>query len=84
MLFINITPFKVVQIVLSSSIGMFGLASGIEGYMFRKAALPWRLAAIAGGLLLIDPGLVSDLAGFGLIAAVTTAQIAAGRREKTA
>jgi TRAP transporter 4TM/12TM fusion protein len=82
MLFINTTPLKVIQIIVSSCIGMFGLAAGIEGYMLRKIALPWRLAAIAGGLLLIDPGLATDLAGFGLIAAVTVVQVIGGKRER--
>ncbi|MDR0486909.1 MAG: TRAP transporter fused permease subunit, partial [Treponema sp.] len=67
MLLINTTPFKIVQIILTSFIGMFGLAAGVGGYMLRKAAVPLRLAAIAGGLLLIDPGLVSDFIGLGLI-----------------
>jgi TRAP-type uncharacterized transport system fused permease subunit len=75
MLFINTTPFKVIQIVLSSCIGMFGLAAGLEGYMARKLGLPLRLAAVAGGLFLIDPGLVTDLIGIGLIAAVTVEQV---------
>jgi TRAP-type uncharacterized transport system fused permease subunit len=82
MLFINTTPLKVVQIVLSSCIGMFGLAAGIEGYMARRISLPLRLAAVAGGLLLIDPGLVTDLVGIGLIAAVTLEQVIVWRREK--
>jgi TRAP transporter 4TM/12TM fusion protein len=81
MLFIGTTPFKVVQIILSSCIGMFGLTTGIEGYMFRKVGPFWRIAAIIGGLLLIDPGLVSDLAGFGLIAAVTVVQIIGRKRD---
>jgi TRAP transporter 4TM/12TM fusion protein len=83
MLFIDTTPLKVAQIVLTSCIGMFGLAAGIEGYMLGKVALPWRLAAIAGGLLLIDPGLVSDLIGSGLIAAVTAAQVITCRQGKS-
>jgi TRAP-type uncharacterized transport system fused permease subunit len=82
MLLIDTTPLKVFQIILSSCIGMFGLAAGIEGYMLRRIALPLRLAAVAGGLLLIDPGHISDLIGFSLIAAVTAAQIITSRREK--
>jgi len=74
MLFIDTTPLKVAQIVCTSCIGMFGLAVGIEGYLLRKVALLWRLAAIAAGLLLIDPGLLSDIAGIGLIAVVVAAQ----------
>ncbi|MCL1836414.1 MAG: TRAP transporter fused permease subunit [Treponema sp.] len=81
MLFISTTPLKVIQIILSSCIGMFSLAVGIEGYMLRKIAAPLRLAAVAGGLLLIDPGLAGDLAGFSLIAAVTAVQIIGGRKK---
>ncbi|MDR0599117.1 MAG: TRAP transporter fused permease subunit [Treponema sp.] len=75
MLLIDTGPFKVAQIALTSCVGMFGLAAGIEGYMLKKLSLPWRFAAIAGGLLLINPGLVSDLAGLALVAAVTAAQV---------
>ncbi|GHV67728.1 C4-dicarboxylate ABC transporter [Spirochaetia bacterium] len=75
MLLIDTTPLKVIQIILSSCIGMFGLAAGLEGYMFRKVGIFWRLAAIAGGFLLIDPGFLSDIIGFGLIAVVTLYQI---------
>jgi TRAP transporter 4TM/12TM fusion protein len=82
MLFINTTPLGVVQIVVSSCVGMFALASGLEGYMLRKVAVPWRLAAIAGGLLLINPGLVSDIIGFGLVATVTASQLVLSRRDK--
>jgi TRAP transporter 4TM/12TM fusion protein len=75
MLFIDTTPLKVAQIVCTSCVGMFGLAVGIEGYMLRKLTAPWRLTAIAAGLLLIHPGLLSDIIGIGLIAAVTVEQI---------
>ena len=82
MLFIDTTPLKVIQIVFTSCLGMFGLAVGAEGYMIRKVAIPWRLAAIAGGLLLIHPGLFSDLAGIGLITAVIAAQMVLSKAEK--
>ena len=83
MLLINTTPFKVAQIVASSCVGMFGLAAGIEGYMRRRIALPWRLAAIAGGLLLIDPGFLTDIIGFSLIALVTVTQVIARKQGTT-
>jgi len=76
MLFIDTTPLKVAQIIVTSCIGMFSLAVGAEGYMLRGLAPLWRLAAIAAGLMLIDPGLLSDIIGIALIAAVTAAQLA--------
>jgi TRAP transporter 4TM/12TM fusion protein len=75
MLFIDTTVMEVIQIVCTSCVGMFGLAVGLEGYMVRKVSLPARLMAIAGGLLLIDPGFISDLAGIILIAAVVALQL---------
>ena len=75
MLLIDTTPLKIVQIVCTACIGMFSLAIGSEGYMLRKIAVPWRLAAIAAGLLLIDPGLLTDIIGIGLVAAVTVVQV---------
>jgi TRAP transporter 4TM/12TM fusion protein len=75
MFFIDTTPLKVVQIIGTSCLGMFGLAVGVEGYMLRTLTFPWRQAAVIAGLCLIDPGLISDIVGIGLIAAVTIAQL---------
>jgi TRAP transporter 4TM/12TM fusion protein len=81
MLFIDTTPPEVIRIVITSCIGMFGLAAGLEGYMLKKVSLPERIAAAAGGLLLIDPGFYSDLAGFTLITLITLLQIIGKKRE---
>jgi TRAP transporter 4TM/12TM fusion protein len=75
MLLIDTTVFKIIQIIFSSCFGMFGLAIGLEGYLLQKLVLPLRFAAIIGGLLLIDPGLISDIIGFCLIAAVIFTQV---------
>lgn len=74
MLFINTTVPEVVQIVLTSCIGMFGLSAGLEGYMRRPIWFPLRLLLIGGGLLLIHPGLLTDIAGLVLIVLVTVTQ----------
>ena len=81
MLLIDITPLKFIQIIFSSFLGMWSLASGNEGFMLQKVTWPWRLAAVAGGLLLIDPGIVSDFIGLSLITAVIIVQVI-GRRKK--
>ena len=63
-----------VQIVITSTIGMFAIAGGLEGYMKKK--LPWwqRILAIIGGLGMIDPNLITDLFGLLLIAIVVVFQ----------
>jgi TRAP-type uncharacterized transport system fused permease subunit len=75
MLFIDTTPLDVVRIVITSCIGMFGLAIGLEGYMLRKLKFFERIPAIASGLLLIHPGLGTDIIGFGLVSIVVILQI---------
>jgi TRAP transporter 4TM/12TM fusion protein len=82
MLFINTTPLQVIQIVISSCIGMFGLAIGIEGYMLRRLKVFERLPAVASGLLLIHPGGLTDVIGFALVAAVIVFQILGKNTEK--
>ena len=81
MLFIDTTAGEVILIVITSLIGMFGVSSGLEGYMFRKASWWERLLSVAGGLLLIYPGLVTDVVGLVLVALVAVIQLLEKRRD---
>ena len=82
MLFIDTTVGEVILIIITSLIGMFGVAAGLEGYMIRGTAWWERLLCVAGGLLLIYPGLVTDVVGLGLVAVVVVLQLIASRAEK--
>ena len=83
MLWIGATPVKIVQIIFSSLLGMFSLSTGVQGFMLRKMGAVFRLLALAGGLMLIDPGTFTDILGLALIAFVTVVQIISWRREKS-
>ena len=82
MLFIDTTPGAVILIVITSLIGMYGVASGLEGYMFRNASWWERLLSIAGGLLLIYPGIVTDAIGLALVGLVIVIQLLEKRHDK--
>ena len=84
MLLIGGSVLKILQAILSTSIGMVGIAVGLSGFMFRKVTLPWRFLAIVGGLLLIDAGGITDLIGLILIASMTAVQLITWKREKSA
>ena len=81
MLFIDTTGGEVVLIVITSLIGMFGVASGLEGYMFRNASWWQRCLTIVGGLLLIYPGLVTDLIGLVLVVLVAVIHLLENRHD---
>jgi TRAP transporter 4TM/12TM fusion protein len=74
MLLIDSHPFEVVQIVVTSLIGIFGISAALEGYCFTEINPVFRILAIVGGLLLIIPGLVTDATGLALVIGVLAIQ----------
>ncbi len=70
MLMLNAHWYEVALIALTAVIGMFGIGMAVEKYWDSKLNLLQQLMALAGGLLLIIPGLVTDAVGFTLIALV--------------
>ena len=68
MLFENISGFwEVAQIVITSIIGIFGVAASLTGYVLRNNNYFERAIYLIGGLTLIVPGLVTDLTGLVLV-----------------
>ena len=85
LLFENVAGWwQVLQIALSSIIGIFGVAACLNGYMFKK--IPWvlRLAILAGGLALMYPTTVTDVAGIAVVAVVVAIQFLTSRGKKAA
>jgi len=60
-------PAQVVRATITSTVGSVVLAAGLQGYFLRPANLIERLLFIAGALLLIDPGLTTDIIGVVLV-----------------
>ena len=84
MLFIDTTPFEVIQVIITSFIGMFLVASGLMGYMLKDLNWPMRLICIAGGLCLIIPGTVTDLMGVAVLAVMIVIQMMGKKTSKMA
>ncbi len=70
MLMLNAHWYEIVFIAVTALIGMFGVSMALEKYWESRLNLLQQLLALAGGLLLIIPGWVTDLIGFALIALV--------------
>ena len=82
MLFVDVnSTFEVIQIVLSALLGLFGIAASLNGYLFKH--LPWlfRIILIGGGLGMMIPGTMSDLAGFVLVGGVVLLQYLSAKKE---
>ncbi len=69
----------IVSSCISAVIGVVLFAGGLNGYLITAANTWQRAMLIIGGLLLIKPGLESDLIGAGLVAVVIVTQVLSKR-----
>lgn len=67
LLLINTTGLEIVQITITSLIGMLGIGIAMQGFIFRKVNPILRVLFMAGGLALIDPGLYTDILGVAIV-----------------
>jgi TRAP transporter 4TM/12TM fusion protein len=58
------SAMKVLFSVLTSMIGVICLGAGIIGYVLKKTSAPERILLFAAALLLIKPGVLTDIGGF--------------------
>ena len=74
-LMIDATIPGLVMTTLTAIIGMVALSSALIGYLADNCRIYERIILAAGGLLLIDPGAVTDLTGIALFAIVLVLQL---------
>ena len=82
MLLIDVTAFKVIQIIVTSLIGIFGVAAAMNGFLFQKLSWPARIVICVAGLMMMDPTVITDIVGIVLMALVFTFQFMAARKAK--
>ena len=80
MLLIDTSAWQVALVVVTSLVGIFGVAAALNGFLFRRMKPLPRIVIAAGGLLMMDPAPLTDLVGVVLLAAVALWQyIGAGK-----
>ncbi|WP_330410396.1 TRAP transporter permease [Butyrivibrio fibrisolvens] len=82
LLMIDTTAVEVALISITAIIGIFGLASGLEGYCFTDMNKIIRILIVIGGLLLIYPGIATDGIGFVLVIGSLAFQYLSSRTRK--
>ncbi|MBR5540024.1 MAG: DUF3394 domain-containing protein, partial [Clostridia bacterium] len=82
MLFIDTTVWEVVLICVTSLVGIFAVSAALEGYFLQRMKWYERIVSAVGGLLLIYPGIITDLIGVGLVACVLVFELIAKQVSK--
>ncbi|MBQ6894797.1 MAG: TRAP transporter permease [Clostridia bacterium] len=80
MLFIDTSIGEIITITITSLIGMFAVSSSLEGYLMCR--MPWyqRIVILIGGILLIYPGLTTDVIGIILVLVVAAMQFVSRKK----
>ncbi|GAB3807924.1 DUF3394 domain-containing protein [Virgibacillus kimchii] len=65
---------EIILAVITAVIGIVGISNAAEGWMFRHTLWYERLTLIIGALLMIAPGLWTDIVGVVILAAVYVLQ----------
>ena len=68
------TPLRIFTSFLTAVIGVVCLASALQGRTFIRIGVVFRIAMAAAALLLIRPGMKTDIFGVGLAAAIIIIQ----------
>ncbi|WOV88302.1 TRAP transporter permease [Sporosarcina oncorhynchi] len=74
LVFVDVTPVKLVLGILTAVIGMMGISSAVIGYFIRNSRLWERVILFAGGLMLVIPELTTSSIGILLIAIIWVIQ----------
>ena len=70
----NVTVITGIQVVITACVGVVLIAAAVEGYLFGRMNVVLRVVAGVGAFLLIDSGLVTDIAGIACLAVIILAQ----------
>ena len=85
MLFVGVTGwYDVLLIAFTALLGLFGVASALNGYLFRKIPMVLRLLLVAGGLGMMVPGLISDAVGLVAVGGVVLFQYFSNKKSTAA
>ena len=83
LLFENISGWwEVTQICISALLGIFGIAAALNGHLYKKLSWVFRILLAVGGLGMMIPGTLTDVAGLALVAVVVVVQYLSAKREK--
>ncbi|MDO4182813.1 MAG: TRAP transporter permease [Coriobacteriia bacterium] len=78
----DVTVLAMAQVVVTALIGLFGVACCLNGHLFKKINPLVRIVFLAGGLLMMVPGTLTDIIGVVIVAACVLLQWALSKRDK--
>jgi len=75
LLLIGATWHGVLLAAFTAVVGMVSIGAGLAGFLVTRAHWIERLLLVAAGLLLVDPGLVTDLVGIVVLGGIAVVEV---------
>jgi len=80
MLLIDTTVAEFIQIIITSFIGMYAIAAALEGYLLRPLHPLLRTICALAGLMMLYPGMLTDMAGIIVVGLIFASEYLQSRR----
>ena len=84
MLLIDVTALGMVQIIVTSFVGIFGVAASLNGFLFKPMNVAVRIAIFVAGIMMMDPRPITDILGIALFCAICLWQYLGSKKVKAA
>ncbi len=81
MLLLDQGVLNAIQIIITSILGIFGVAASLNGFVFTKVAWPIRILFALGGLTLLVPTTLTDIIGLAVVLGLLLLQYVLSRRK---
>ncbi|HHV95176.1 MAG TPA: TRAP transporter permease [Clostridiaceae bacterium] len=81
MLMIDVTAIGIIQILVTSLVGMYAISGALGGYFLYHVYWYERIILIVAGLMLIYPELITDIVGLIIISIIGVLQTTRKKRE---
>lgn len=75
-------PGEIIRCAITAAIGIFAMSAGGMGYMLTRCNLFERILLFVGGILLVEPKLITDIMGISMCALVVVSQVVKRRQER--
>lgn len=82
LLLIDVTVLQATISIITACVGVIAFASAVQGYFITHTKIHERIFFAAASLTLINPNMLVDIVGFGLLAIAVFSQITRGKKIK--
>ncbi len=84
MLLIDVTVVSMITIIVTSFVGIFGVAAALNGFLFKHMNVVVRVLILVAGVMMMDPQLITDIVGVALFCAVFAWQYLSSKKTAAA